>query len=380
MTSNLKLYHLILKSAASALGKQEKDGSMPQGHNGPWGCYDTPVRNTANWLKLFLFAYRETGDEAFLSAGKKSLNYLLSEEARPYNASFYCRRNDDRNKTNGLIGQAWVLESLIESYAVFNNPEIISVAKDVFCLHEFDETKGLWYEIKLRGEVQDLCKTFNQQLWFAAMGDRIARIEQNPAIEKRVQIFLKKLAVNFNVYGDGLIKHVIAGKSNSLNRLKRLKRFRKSSVLDRHKNSLLQYNISLGYHSFNLYAFALLKETHPDLHFWSYSKFKKALRFIETREYVKKLEDNEYGFGYNVAGIELAYILSVFMENSVDKQKYWIEKQFQKNYNFRENLLNRNTCDPETLSARLYEASRLSNIELNLAWLPENIVREKNHD
>ena len=363
----MKLYSLLVNSAYSALSRQGKDGAMPRGRNGPWGCEDTPVRNTSNWLKLFLFAYGETGDKAFLSSGRKSLDYLLSEKARPYNAAFYCRRNYDRNKTNGLIGQAWVLESLIESYAVFKYPGIISVAGEVFMLHPFDARRGLWHEIDVDGKAENSCKAFNQQLWFAVMGLRIARINRDLTIEKRVNRFFENIPLNFDTYGEGLIKHVIRKRKNYLLLLKRLKNIRKSSMHKRQKALSSMYHLSLGYHSFNLYAFAMLKKFYPDFSFWKSAKFKKALRFIETEEYEKKLENHEYGFGYNVTGIEIAYVLSVFMGNSTDRQKYWLEKQLQKNYDFQANMLNRKTCDPETLSARLYEATRIRNIELTLA-------------
>jgi len=58
--------------------------------------------------------------------------------------------------------------------------------------------------------------------------------------------------------------------------------------------------------------------------------------------------------------------LQSFFPNSEEKQKYWLEKQFTRNYDFDKNLLCKNTHDSETLSARLYEATRLNNIDLNL--------------
>jgi len=76
---------------------------------------------------------------------------------------------------------------------------------------------------------------------------------------------------------------------------------------------------------------------------------------------------------YNVAGIEMAYILKTFKKNSEKLQKYWLEKQFKRNYNFKKSMLCNNTDDSETLSARIYEATRLDNLELNLV-LKEPLV------
>lgn len=348
----MELYNFLVKSANEGLKMQNKNGSVPAGHNGPWSDPDTPVRNTSNWLKLFCFVYKKTNERKYLDALKKATNYLLSEKSRPYDKTFYCRTNRDKNKSNGLIGQAWVLEALIESYRILKKDKILKTMEKVYLLHNFDYKKNLWYEINIDGSIRKICGTYNQQLWFAVMGLELFKLSHNDMIKKRIDTFINNMNSHFKVYNNGIIKHKIEESNSPLKKLK-------SNI-----NNLRKKDLSLGYHSFNLYGFALLKQNYPNLKLWKSKKFIKSLEFIETEKYKKDIKKNKYGFCYNVSGIEVAYVLSVFKKNSEKQQKYWLKKQFQRNYDFNKNLLCKNTYDPETLSARLYEASRLENLKI----------------
>lgn len=350
----MKIETILLKSAQRGLTVQRGDGSMPEGHNGPWNDVDTPVRNTANWLKLFLFAYKKTGKQDFLISSKKALEYLLSDKSMPFNLAFYCRKN--KRKINGLIGQAWALEALIDSYLAFKESNILKTILDVFLVHRFDFKKGLWHEINLDGTVRDIGGAYNQQLWFAVIGSKILKVERNLEIKKRLDNFLNNFDSNFFTHQNGAIKHILIKRDNLFRKLNSLRLLCSGRIEE----------LSLGYHSFNLYALALLRESYPELFFWQSEKFQKALKFIETEEYKKNIKKNKYGFGYNVTGIELAYALNKFVPNSENLQKYWLEKQFKKNFDFKKNLLCKNTCDPETLSARIYEAIPLNDLIINI--------------
>jgi len=79
----ITLYECLTKSAIKALSLQQKDGSMPAGHNGPYNDLETPVRNTGHWLMTFLKVYEITKEIRFLNAATKALCYLLSKQVRP---------------------------------------------------------------------------------------------------------------------------------------------------------------------------------------------------------------------------------------------------------------------------------------------------------
>jgi hypothetical protein len=81
------------------------------------------------------------------------------------------------------------------------------------------------------------------------------------------------------------------------------------------------------------------------------------------------LKDNPYAFSYHPTGFEAAYILESFGEYYDQPKRSvedWVEKQVNQHYDFQKNLMCKNTCDPDTLAARLYELTRLKNLEIEI--------------
>ena len=104
---------LLIKSARKGLEILDKDsGAFPPGENGPHKQITTPVRNTAHWVKILLYGYKTTGDNVFLLAAIKSLEYLLSDDVRPGGYTYINRDYKNGDKCNGVIGQAWPIEAL----------------------------------------------------------------------------------------------------------------------------------------------------------------------------------------------------------------------------------------------------------------------------
>lgn len=359
--SKKKLYPLLVESSEEALKKQNTDGSMPPGHNGPYHHPETPIRNTCHWIITFLKAYEITNDESFLQASERGIDFVIEQKGlSKYN---YCHRTaGGKDKCNGLIGPAWTMESLLIASKELGRKDLADLAADIFFLHKFDEKRGLWHVREIDGEILSLDYTFNHQLWFAAIGSMFDKKEY-PGVHEQVKVFIDRLVHNFNVYKNGSIKHIVPLVPWNIDILKRIGSEAAEYIVLGKKDAMLK---AVGYHQFNLYAFGILKENYPGIAFWDSEKFKKALLYLESSEYEKSLEGNKYGFGYNVAGIEVAFILSIFKENSEDLVKYWTEKQFQKHYNADKKMLCENTDDPETVSARLYEATRLPDIEIDL--------------
>lgn len=135
---------LLVKSANEALRKQNSNEAMPAGQNGPYGDAETPVRNTAHWLFSFCRLYKRTQNKVFYEAAQKAADYLLSSEARPMGASFWCRKNPEKDFCNGVMGQAWVIEALVEAARVLKRQECYRLAEEVFLLHPWDGMRCLW--------------------------------------------------------------------------------------------------------------------------------------------------------------------------------------------------------------------------------------------
>ncbi len=356
------LNELLLKTSLEALKKQKEDGSMPPGHNGPYFDKETPVRNTAHWLYVFCNLYERDRDKKWKEAADRAADYLLSEKARPMGASFWIMKNPEKDFCNGVVGQAWIIEAMVKAGDVLNRKECYSLAEKVFLIHPFDEKKNIWRKrVNVDGSFGSLDTVFNHQLWLAMAASLLYK---TPVAKERAMRFLDNVGVNVELYGNGVIYHRSAIEKVFADKclFSIFKRISRKMVSLKRRRSL--YFKSVGYHSFNLYALAVMKEVFPEHSFWISKKFKKMLECFENKSFKKFLENNEYGLDYNVAGIEIAYILQTFKKNSENLQKYWLEKQFKRNYDFDKNSLCKNTDDSETLSARIYEATRIKNINL----------------
>jgi len=381
----MKLYDVIVLSANSALKLQNFKGEMPAGHNGPYNHKCTPVRNTAHWIITFLKAYEITKDQKFKDAAFKSCEYLMSQDARPYGYNFLSML-DSPHETNGLIGDAWVIEALSIASKALNIKKYRDLAREVFFMHPFNSEQGVWHILNTDGSIEELVErydpvnkltikipeTFNHILWFALSGLLLSE-DCDTEINTQLDIFFSKLPYFFESYKDGLISHnpYVKGKNQQLD------------LTVKHKE--------IAYHSFNLYAYALIKDMRPDLELFKMDKFIRTLYYIRTNDYfsglldtknenndkwtppnLKKLGHNRYGFAYNVSGFEAAFALWSFQDFFKDDPSFelmseverWTSEQIKHCFDFKTGLMRLNTEDEMTLAARIYEATRLPDFEL----------------
>ncbi len=384
------LSDLIIKTAETMLELQIEDGSFPVGHNGPYYDPETPVRNSGHWLMIFAKCYELTGDDKFKDKVRMLAEYLYSEDARPNGYSFYHRNKRDKDKCNGLIGQAWTFEALVGATRLLGNNKYALLAEEVFFQHPFNEEHGLWSRLEIDGQVLPLDGTFNHQLWFAACASCI-KGKRNAEIRSRVKKFMDILPKNLAILENGLVYHKIEwlwekqfAKNFTLNsKIRRwignfLKGLRNrtwpecSPTKEQIKGDIYKKEMyrSIGYHSFNMYAFAMLKTEVPEHPFWESNSFRYAVDYMLTIEYRAGLNNNKYGYPYNPPGFEVPYSLSILKDmNEKDWLKisqWWIIEQFKRCYNKKTGLMDKNTEDPNTLAARIYEATRLLNIEINI--------------
>ena len=350
---------------------------LQPGHNGPYNDPETPVRNYGHWLITFSKCFELTGEQIYLNKIKEFAEYLISDNARPFGYSFHHRSKESKDKCNGLIGQAWVFEALAFASSVSGDEKYSEIVEDVFFQHKFNDDLGLWNRLEIDGTILSIDSTFNHQLWFAACVS-LFYTSRREEVRERIFRFMDCLPKNLSVLDNGLIYHPIerqlyqtgSGRSKNF----RLIKFIKTSLsflraMDgTTKNSNQMYrekmiNKSIGYHQFNMYAFAMLKETLPDHSFWQSLEFDKSVDYLLSAEYKKGLSENKYGFSYNPPGFEVPYALSVFSDMTEDElieiSSWYVNEQFKRCYNTETSMMEKNTEDPLTHTARIYEVTRL---------------------
>lgn len=354
----VKLSEVLTRSAEYGLTLQAADGSFPPGCNGPYGDPETPVRNTAHWLYLLAVCYATSGDARWKTAGENAIEFLMSPKARPGRNTFHCRNKDGKDKCNGLVGQAWVIEALVKAAEAFDRQDCYRLAEEVFLLHPWDDKVGIWKRVEVDGTVLSYDGTFNHQLWFAAVGSFLKR---TPLAQSQAKSFLDKVAARVQLYPNGVIFHVSAMgrlldylQSGIISFLQELKTRVKNIV---RKNS--SYLKSVGYHGFNIYALAMLKSSFPDSYVWSTEIFNKLVTAHRGEKFVQDVNISEYGYRYNISGIEIALAVETFFQ---DKQEatIWLNRQMKETYLIDHQSLSHNVPDPNTAMARIYQAARLT--------------------
>ncbi len=346
---------------------QKEDGSFAAGHNGPYMDLETPVRNTAHFLFLLSSMYENTKNKIYKNSAYKAIEYIFSKESRPYDITFYHRDKENKDHCNGLIGQAWVIEALVKASEVFDRSDCYELAEEVFLLHPFDEDSGLWNKVEIDGSILGFDRTFNHQLWFAMAG---ALLTETSIAQSRAKIFMQKVGEKVELYQNGTIYHMSELGSlwncykQGIGEFK--SRIKQKIIKSKRKEEL--YFKSVGYHGFNLYAFSLLCKAFPELDFWKSKRFEKLLNAPSNILFQADLVKSEFGYFYNISGVEIAFAYEYFGKKHEDIQK-WLNYQIKYTFQDHTNLFTKASKDFNTAQARVYELTRINGeyeIEINL--------------
>jgi hypothetical protein len=354
------LHALLAEAAGAALARQRSDGSLPAGCNGPYADRETPLRNTGHWLVIFTWASRGRAQSPLRAAAEAALAYLVSEKARPGGASFLHRDGEQKDRCNGLVGQAWSIEALACAARELEYEPAAALAEQVFLLHPFDPALGLWRRVEVDGRVLGWDTTFNHQLWFAAAGALLAP-QASPEVARRVTAFLDRLPRHLSLHRDGVVRHLLSPWGLG----RRQPRYAVQHLRGSWRDAGALRPKEVGYHAFNLYALALLRRHTPDHRFWRHRKFARLWKAASAGSFLSELSRNAYGWPYNPSGFEMAFALEIFEgPGSRAEQECWLAQQLARHWDAEARALRRDTPDPETLAARLYEATRLPDLPL----------------
>jgi len=369
---------IILGLVDKYIVELNENGFITGGHNGPYYDKDTNVRNTAHYAIIFSYIYKLIGEEKYYHAVKKCGDYLVSNEAIPYDSNFYCRQTSKKDMCNGTIGAAWAIEGLVEAYKVIKDDVYLKTAQDVFELFPYDTARNAWVIVDTDGSKKTIDMTFNHQLWLAAAGVQILSVCQNNNIKKKCNAFFNNIEKMFKTYPNGLVKHSMyigsSAKDSLINTARRCR-----YLLRRIKTAQSMKYKENGYHLFNIYAFAIVREKGWEIPLFKTKKFSKALDYCFSEELYEWLENrsihydinrmtkvknniiNIYGYPYNAPGFELSYIYKVFkksLQNHDTLVNDVIKKQIKLTYNIEAQSFNKNCEDSRTLDARIYEYVR----------------------
>ncbi len=344
----------LLKAVVDENLIQSEDGSFPAGHNGPHGDIETPVRTTSHALYMLCWLV-DNGFYEYKEKANRAVDYLLSKQARPMSASFWCRKNPEKDFNNGLVGQAWVFEALLKAHEVLKRDDCYQIVEEVFLLHKWADDFSVWHSLNVDGSYNKINNTFNQQLWFSYIGLSL----KSEVAQERATSFICNVLPYIEIYKDGTVFHdtLVIGE-----RLKLNSSIRNNLIRVRHfiqKRTLLkeQRLRSVGYHGFNLIPMLYIRKLMPDLEFWKTIKFSKIVSVLNGKTFLEDMSANKYSFPYNPIGFEMAKLFE--LSNDFVSAKKLIKMQLEYITITNDRIAIAETEDVNNSLARLYEVCRI---------------------
>lgn len=376
MNNEKKIVEFVSKYAKRAVKEIKEKGYLSGGKNGPYNDNETPLRISSHWIKIFSWLFQKENNNEYLEYIKILANYISSQAIYvDENIVTFCSRNKkNKDHVNGTIGNAWIIEGLVEASKVLNNIDYYNLSVKVFLSFQFNEKLGIWNRYEIDGRILGYDETFNHQLWLAVAASEIISYKNNEIIKRQLDIFLNKLNNNklYRIHKNGLIKHF----SYIDDTLRHKLGFIKNHLFrDYSKNRNLKYKEE-GYHYFALYGLACLKNAYPEHSVFKGNKINKSIEYaFDKKNYERQMnrssyEDgtglamnlspnatiNIYCFPYNSPTFELPFIVKTFTNkkmNDIEFDELWNYQT--KLIKEKENNISNNINDYDTLIARIYE-------------------------
>ncbi|MGQ3723164.1 hypothetical protein [Natrialba aegyptia] len=359
----ISVHELLERSARSALHYQRDDGSFPPGRNYAYDEPETPVRTTAHWLTTLSTVYEITGDERYYQAANRATDFLLQKSNRPDGYTFYCRKTDEKDACNGLVGQAEPIRALSLAGVLLSRQDASSTAEEVYSIHPFNERVGLWERIEIDGRSLSFDRTLNHQILFA--GAAVELVPESSEIADDLWRFLDGLRSNLRVHSDGVIKHFIRpAPRRSATLILRNRRYwhllRNEVLYHVYSHSQKRWLKELSYQPVNLHPLGRLYDTFPDHPLWTMDKIENARSVLKSEANLSRM--TELSSGSVLPGIRSACALSYF-ETDADELVPRIERDLR--YYLDENyLLSNGDVNASNLSSTISHLTDFPNKQL----------------
>lgn len=352
----------------------DRQGHASAGHNGPHGHPDTPVRNTAHFVIIYMYLYKKYRDTKYLNISQKFVAYLCSKQKESKSGAIQCMYGGSFDNINGLIGQAWVIESLLYYYEIIQDKEVLETAKKIFLSQKYNWEQHLWHRIELDGKDIDIDPTSNHQVWFAACSYKLIKYCEDEYIHSILSDFVANGENTIlHVHNDGLLKHNVSCKHPIIRKLKLrilIKRFLFFLKFWKPKTFDYKY-IEYGYHIFDLYGLSIIKEQDPSLPLFKNTAYNKAINLAINMERLDRMNasnsktPNIYYYTYNSPAFEWPYVALVNGFYNKEETNILYESQYNITFDSESQEFSKNNPDIITWNARTYEIIRFLEAKYN---------------
>lgn len=353
--------------------KFNSQGYADAGNNGPHGHEDTPVRNTAHFLIIYSYMYKQYKDAKYLEICKKFADYICAESDKTKNGSVQCMVTDKFDHLNGLIGQGWAIEALLYYYGISNEYKYLDYACKIFYSQKYDYDLHLWHRIEIDGKDIGIDPTYNHNIWFAACSAKILNYKEDAELRKIIDdLMINGTKRDFRIYKTGLLRHSVkpAPKKSAMIRLKKAIKIILYPVRKLNLRKLDTKYMERAYHVFDMYGFCILEEMFPQYEIFSSIKYKKAKEYAldinrlnNDYDVFSAIKSNDgkfnvFSYSYNSLAFEFPYVSLCIGKKNISMYDELYNIQCQLMYDEKEKSFSRHNPDVITFDARTYEIIR----------------------
>ena len=355
----------------------KRNGNIGNGLNGPYDDDETEVRYLAHLAVIASVESQKYGRQDCRDVAEEIGCKLLS--MHDGNHVYKMRVKPGKDECNGVIGHAWLVEGLLYVYKVTGDQKYLDESEKICKNHAFNNKIGLWGRpLKGCGD-SAIDFTFNHQLWYAVTLAELLKERADAELQRQLDTFLMKLPELVTFNRDGRVAHGIYKRVSWKGTLKYKMARVRNVVKEKAGKPSLSYK-EVGYHTFNLMAFARLYRLCPDAPIFKTKQIWKALDFLKKDYFQKELEEgnirmdasthgktltkeessiNIYGYPYNVPGFEAMYCKAVFGDAVSDEAaQRLMERQMALTWDEEQERLGRLCHDKVSVNYRVYEYYR----------------------
>ena len=267
------------------------DKKISKGLNGPYNNLETDIRIYSHFLVMVSKALSINNNVKYKDALFKLTDKIHNS---PHKGEFnFCYRETGKDKSNGLIGFAWMLEGIIASYEYISNHPIIFEIDKWIDNYEYSQKKNLYKNIAEPEKIIRITDfTVNHQIWFRSSIHRFKVLRNDNFFIQKID--LKSLFKLIQTNSEKNINHYPPSLKEKLRKVY-YKNFR-SKIYD---DLLMKER---GYHFFNLLGLIRGFENLND------QKIKEKINKLTNKAMLdlNASVHNKYGTPYNPVYLEAA--------------------------------------------------------------------------
>jgi len=367
-----------IRAVGNRLLKQYADSELIEtGLNGPYDDDETEVRYLAHLLVIATIECKLYGHHEYRDLINNMGEKLLS--MKDANHVYRMRVKPGKDECNGVIGHAWLIEGLLYAYKATGDDKYLEESERICVNHAFNNKIGLWGRPLMGNSDSAIDYTFNHELWYAATLAELLQARSNTELQRQLDAFLEKLPEIVTINREGRVAHGIYCRISKKAAFKCIIARLRDVTWEKLSKPNLRYK-EVGYHVFNLMAFARLYRILPKCEFWNTKSFKAALDFVKNNYFFDELEQdnilmdasthgdqltkeetsvNIYGYPYNVPGFELMYCKEVFGDKMDEKiTRKILSRQMELTWDEENGIFGKLCHDKVSINYRVYEYYR----------------------